>query len=619
MADKQIIAATLSVNTGNSNAEIKEVNKNANELRGTLSETGKEAKNTSGAIEESGGSFGKLKEQISKIPGPLGEAGEGVNKLSGTFKALLANPIVLMLAAIVAVLALVYKAFINTFEGGEKMEQIFSGIKAAGQALIDNLERMAKIIYDLFTFNFSDAKKQFDGVVDAAKNAYNKAAEFTKKIQALEREQSTDDLDKKKRGTRLALLREELNDESVSVQEKKKIARELRDDQQKNAVDDLERTEKLVKAKIGLLLIENDGARKNLKEINELNGQIEDVRKENALEGVRTNRVIRNLDKQESAEKKAIQKEESDRQKEASKAAKEYAKEQKKLIEERIKLEEKLAKSRRQSRDKEVKELIEFGEELRKEQERVDALEAKRVADNEKARLLAKKKFAELDSLDNPNDPGKKIALVKANLAIENSLLEASDLQRQINAKKASDDIVQIKKDEVDAKKQIAEIEAENERRKVAAISDALGALSEISGKQTAAGKALAIAQTVINTYQAGFAAFKGMVTTIPGPVGIALGVVAAAGAVASGIAAVKKIVAVQIPGGHGGGATTPGSIPLPAAPVAPTASTTTLNQSSINGIGNAAAPIRAYVVDTDSTTHRERNERLNRAARLGH
>jgi hypothetical protein len=62
------------------------------------------------------------------------KAGEGVDGLGAKFRILLANPVVLVLTAIVAVLALVYKAFTNTFEGGEKMEQVFAGIKAAGQA-----------------------------------------------------------------------------------------------------------------------------------------------------------------------------------------------------------------------------------------------------------------------------------------------------------------------------------------------------------------------------------------------------------------------------------------------------------------------------------------------------
>jgi hypothetical protein len=94
------------------------------------------------------------------------------------------------------------------------------------------------------------------------------------------------------------------------------------------------------------------------------------------------------------------------------------------------------------------------------------------------------------------------------------------------------------------------------------------------------------------------------MVTTIPGPVGIALGVVAAAGALASGIAAVKKIVAVQVPGGGGGGSAPAGGISLPAAPVAPVQSSTSLDQSSINGIGNAAnVNSRAYVLDSDIQT----------------
>src|SRR4029077_20304022 len=113
-----IIGATIKIDAGNSSAAIKGVNKDLNDVRGSLKETGSAAATVSKQIGDSGGSFGKLKEQMSALPGPLGEAGEGVGKLSQAFKALLANPVVLVITAIVAALTLLYKAFTNTFAGG---------------------------------------------------------------------------------------------------------------------------------------------------------------------------------------------------------------------------------------------------------------------------------------------------------------------------------------------------------------------------------------------------------------------------------------------------------------------------------------------------------------------
>ncbi len=108
------------------------------------------------------------------------------------------------------------------------------------------------------------------------------------------------------------------------------------------------------------------------------------------------------------------------------------------------------------------------------------------------------------------------------------------------------------------------------------------------------------------------------MTSSIPGPVGIALGIAAAAAAVANGIATVKQIVSVKIPGGQDAGGTTPAGVNFtaPAAPVAPTQTGTAIDQNSINGIGNAVSG-RSYVLSQDVTHDTERNERLNRAARL--
>ncbi len=173
-----------------------------------------------------------------------------------------------------------------------------------------------------------------------------------------------------------------------------------------------------------------------------------------------------------------------------------------------------------------------------------------------------------------------------------------------------------------DARKTIRDAEKTHNANILKAIGDALGTLSEIAGKQTAVGKALAIAQTTISTYQSAIGAFKGMVTTIPGPVGIALGVVAAAGALATGISAVKKIISTKIPGQGDAGGAAPTAIAAPAAPIAPTQTSTSLDANSINDIGNAAAggvnAVRAYVVESDNAAAANRAARLAGAAVLG-
>lgn len=169
------------------------------------------------------------------------------------------------------------------------------------------------------------------------------------------------------------------------------------------------------------------------------------------------------------------------------------------------------------------------------------------------------------------------------------------------------------------ARQTIKEQEVQHTQNTVSAIGDLLGQASELAGKQTVAGKALAVASTTIATYQSAMGAYKGMVTSIPGPIGIALGVVAAALAAATGIANIKKIVSTKIPGQGDGG----GSVPTPAAivaPVTPQRSQTTLDSKSIQAVGNAAqgGVYRSYVSNEELTDKNEMNRRITRQARLG-
>ena len=147
---------------------------------------------------------------------------------------------------------------------------------------------------------------------------------------------------------------------------------------------------------------------------------------------------------------------------------------------------------------------------------------------------------------------------------------------------------------------------------------DTLGALGDLVGKQTIAGKALAISQALINTYLGVTEVLRNK-TIIPEPFGTIQKVASVATILASGFSAVRNIGRTQVPGGGGGGAAAPTMSSIPA-PVSPQATATTLSSSTIQNIGNAAAGgvNRAYVLDSDIRNSDERNTRLQRAARLG-
>ena len=149
------------------------------------------------------------------------------------------------------------------------------------------------------------------------------------------------------------------------------------------------------------------------------------------------------------------------------------------------------------------------------------------------------------------------------------------------------------------------------------AVASTLNMASELLGKNTAAGKALAVASATISTFTSAQKAYEAAIG-IPF-VGSILAPINAGLAVVAGIANVKKILAVQVPGQAGSGGGVPTAAALPA-PVTPQSLSTGLNSASIQGIGNAAAGgvNRAYVLDSDIRNSDERNVRLQRAARLG-
>lgn len=110
----------------------------------------------------------------------------------------------------------------------------------------------------------------------------------------------------------------------------------------------------------------------------------------------------------------------------------------------------------------------------------------------------------------------------------------------------------------LDAKNAQKQFELETVQRteaaKLQAVQSTIGQVASLFNKNSIAFKALASAQALIQTYQSAQAVFTGMTSTIPGPVGIALGIAGAAAAVLSGLANVARINSVKTPKLEDGG-----------------------------------------------------------------
>ena len=185
---------------------------------------------------------------------------------------------------------------------------------------------------------------------------------------------------------------------------------------------------------------------------------------------------------------------------------------------------------------------------------------------------------------------------------------EEKDKIRKVYALKTK----KLDKEVADNKEQLAKAE------KDAAVDIAaagFGAIASLAGESSAVGKSAAIAATVINTYKGAQSAYA---DTVGGPI---IKGVAAAIAVATGIASVKKIVSTKVPGSKGSSGGAAPSIRVPQAPAFdPTQAldAATEGQDQNNTVGpQQPEPLRAYVVATEVTNQQEADQRINELARL--
>jgi hypothetical protein len=151
------------------------------------------------------------------------------------------------------------------------------------------------------------------------------------------------------------------------------------------------------------------------------------------------------------------------------------------------------------------------------------------------------------------------------------------------------------------ARVNIDKAEAEAKRALFAKTSETLNKGADLLGKNTAAGKAMAAAAALINTYQ-GITAELATKTVTPFEIGLKIANVAIIAA--TGFKAVQDIVSVQIPGGGGGGGgAQTGSAPSMTAPSFNTVGSSSTNQLAQTIGSQSQTPIKSYVVASDVST----------------
>jgi len=266
--------------------------------------------------------------------------------------------------------------------------------------------------------------------------------------------------------------------------------------------------------------------------------------------------------------------------------------------------------------------------ELKVESQVLDLTEKKRIADKnaELAKAEAERQ-KERDRIKKEREEGQELIrrdrelaanLTKTEILGVTSAGQEALIATQVVAKGVNNAILVSATERADAQTKLNDYEKKLAQDKFdVQVQLALQSLAIIGGlidQNSVAGKAIAVTQAIINTYQGASKAIAQ---------GGIFGPVAGAAVIAAGLVSVKKIISTKVPSAKGTGnvADSGGpSISMASAPITPTApiqnTITQLNQQSINQMGSATG--RAYVVESDITNQQEKIIRINRAARLG-
>ena len=252
------------------------------------------------------------------------------------------------------------------------------------------------------------------------------------------------------------------------------------------------------------------------------------------------------------------------------------------------------------------------------ESESLLSIEQKRFnAEQIEDELLRLQRLAEIDLLEAEQETIRLQAIVDnanagtqakidAQIALDEFMEQSRQqgIERQEETSNASIEIAQREKD--------ARLQALND------IAASMMTFSDLAGKETAAGKALAIASATISTFT-GIASIWGNPSDIgPTPLQIAAKIAGTAAVAAGGFGAVKKIISTPVPTSQGGGGATPTYTPESIPPAFNIVGQSDTNQLADAIGGQTQQPVQAFVVSSEVTTAQELDRNIIDGASIG-
>jgi len=650
MAEQKVVELKLIADTSGANKSFKDI-------KDRISEAKLEASGFKDKIQEVGSNSNALdaikKGAFELIPGLKG-ATEASSGLLIKMYELVANPIGLVITGIVVALKFLYEAFQSSIAGGKELKAIFAGLDGVltqakdavfglGRAFID----LVAAGYKFITLDFSGAMESFNDATKEAKTSMKQLGDATsttyKRFYELEKAQQANDkarkiaaVEESKNNKLLVQSRDILTDETASIREKKKALEEVTKSETATAAERVRIAKQDLKINQEKQKVLGGEAAKKLKqEERDLQVALNDAEAEGARNGIKLNRQRKLLNRQQNADAKEAEAERDRIKKEADAALKEAEKvlmdnaisladeRDKELLTRANKYNEDVAKLKKAG----ITDLTVLEESYKKDTLAInkkydDELEKKRIE-------KAQKDFAALQSetqglIDESNRQIKKITdkdLEKASnekLTFEERYAAVAEREGLVNEIifKSEEEKTAFEKQNAEARKKISKDEKDAKESHLKSYLNAASAVADLLGKQTAEGKAIAIAVSLISTYSAiakQLEAFSGV--PIPG--------YAIAEALATGIVGFQQvagIAAVDIPGGSGAGGganSTPngGSAQAPSFNVVGNTSAT--GNQLAKTLGDKA-PLKAYVVSQDITTQQALDRNIVKTSSLG-
>lgn len=593
MADVNI-KATLSVDSGNSaksindlKAELLNTKKNLDSAKigsdefkkaqGDLAKQQKELVDATKSVNEASGglsgTFGKLKDSLGGMVPGFNAATQGANGLLLKMWQIVANPVGAIIAAIVISVKFLYEAFQSSVAGGKELKAVFGAVSAVGEQVKDAIFGLGRAFINLVAAAGKFIALDFKGAAASIKEANREASNSTKQLgEAVD-------------GTTAKII--------YSLEKRQQANDKARKQQ---AVVQAETNKLLVQSR-ETLTDENASYDAKIKALNE----------------------VTKAEQASSAEKVRIAAEDLKIGQARAKALGGEA--EKKMKQELRDLTIALTEAETENAQTGIK--LNKQRRMLNSQQNADAKAAQAEQDAQAKEAETKKK---------EQDDAYFKGVVEQRKAKDNEILTldgiASDLEKQDALDKEAERQADVDKQveqgktletQVKVREELDKVSSENKKKRQQELTSLEDNAIKLFGKNSAVGKGIALKNAVINTKE-GITSALAAKSTLPSPFDVIAKIANVAVVAKTGYDAVKGILAVNVPGGGGGTApSAPSSPEIPSAPVSPQASSTNLNSSTIQGIGNAATSgtARAYVLDSDIKDTDERNARINRAARI--